>query len=345
MSTPTLPDIEVEVSVTDRPDPAPPRARRGSGTRRGRGRAPRPRTWRRGRFAYALVAPALVFMVLVHLLPAIGGLILSFKNLNTFTFSQLYAAPWAGLDNYRSILFDADNPLHSGFFGAAKNTVIYKFWTVGLTLSGGMAIALLVKRPMRGQKVVRTLMLTPWIVPSYVVAVLWGFMWQSDVGIVNRVLVDYTHVLSDRPVWLLGPNSMWAIIIPSVWRGLPFAMLIFLAGLQALPRELYDAAAIDGAGAFRRFRYITLPLMRPLIGIQLLFGVIYSAYQFAIPYVMLGTNPGGDADLMMTLIVRQSFSNNLFGFGAAASTLLMLGMLAWVAVWYRTFRRDLEVAR
>jgi multiple sugar transport system permease protein len=340
MSTPTLTDIDVQVTVTDRPDPAPPQ---GSGPlarrRRGRGRR---RTWRTSRFAYALIAPAVVFMVLVHLLPAIGGLILSFKNLNTFTFSQLYGAPWAGLQNYRAILFDGSNPLHSGFFGAVENTVVYTFWTVGLTLSGGLAVALLVKRPMRGQKVVRTLMLTPWIVPSYVVAVLWGFMWQSDVGIVNKVLVDYTHVLSDRPVWLLGPHTMWAIIVPSVWRGLPFAMLIFLAGLQALPKDLYDAAAIDGAGALRRFRYITLPLMRPLIAIQLLFGVIYSAYQFAIPYVMLGTNPGPDADLMMTLIVRQSFSNNLFGFGAAASTLLMLGMLVWVAVWYRAFRRDLE---
>jgi multiple sugar transport system permease protein len=207
-----------------------------------------------------------------------------------------------------------------------------------------MAVALLLNRPMRGQKVVRTLMLTPWIVPSYVVAVLWGFMWQSDVGIVNRVLVDYTHVLSDRPVWLLGPNSLWAIIIPSIWRGLPFCMLIFLAGLQAMPKELYEAAALDGAGAWRRFRYITLPLMRPLIAVQLLFGFIYATYQFAIPYVMLGTNPGPDADLMMTLIVRQSFQNNLFGVGAAASTLLMLVMFAWIAIWWRTFRRDLEVA-
>jgi multiple sugar transport system permease protein len=119
-------------------------------------------------------------------------------------------------------------------------------------------------------------------------------------------------------------------------------MLIFLAGLQSLPRELHEAAAIDGAGPLRRFRYITLPLLRPLIAIQLLFGVIYSAYQFAIPVVMLGSNPGPDADLMMTLIVRQSFSNNLFGFGAAASTLLMIAMLFWVAVWFRVFRRDLE---
>jgi multiple sugar transport system permease protein len=310
----------------------------------GEARPPRRRRHRRNRFAYALIAPAVFFMVVVHLLPTAGGFLLSFKNLNTFTFARLFGAPWAGLDNYRSILFDADNPLHNGFFGAVQNTVVYTFWTVGLTLCGGLAVALLLNRPMRGQKLVRTLMLTPWIVPSFVVAILWQFMWQSDVGIVNKVLVDYTHILGHRPIWLLGPNTMWAIVIPSVWRGLPFAMLIFLAGLQAMPHELHEAASIDGAGALKRFRYITLPLLRPLIAVQLLFSVIYAAYQFAIPEIMLGTNPGPDADLMMTLIYRQSFSNNLFGFGAAASTLLMALMFVWVLVWYRTFRRDLEVA-
>ena len=313
---------------------------------------PAPRTRRRvgaaagrRRLAWALIAPAALFMVLVHGLPALGGVYLSFRELNTFTFSQLFDAPSAGLGNYTGILFDADNPLRSGFFGAVRNTTIYTVFTVGGTLCGGLAVALLLNRPIRGQKLIRTLMLTPWIVPSFVVALLWQFMWQSDAGIVNKVLVDYTGLLSERPVWLSGANSLWAIIIPSIWRGLPFAMLIFFAGLQAIPPELAEAAAIDGAGAFRRFRYITLPLMRPLIAIQLLFGVIYAAYQYAIPVVMLGTTPGPHADLMMTLIVRQSFSNNLFGFGAAASVLLTLAMLVWVGVWYRTFKRDLEVVR
>ena len=109
------------------------------------------------------------------------------------------------------------------------------------------------------------------------------------------------------------------------------------------PAELHEAAAIDGAGPWRRFRHITLPLLRPLIGVQLLFHVIYATYQFAIPY-MFGSNPGPDADLMMTLIVRQSFSNSLFGYGGAVSVLLMLAMLVWVAIWYRAFKRDLEVA-
>jgi multiple sugar transport system permease protein len=279
----------------------------------------------------------------VHLLPTVGGFYLSFKNLNLFTFRQLFDAPWIGLGNYETILFE-DNPLRSGFTTAVGNTAVYTFWTVVGTIGGGLAVALLMNREMRGIKVMRALMLTPWIVPSFVVAVLWQYMWQSDIGIVNKVLVDYTGILNDRPIWLIGPNSLWAIIIPSIWRGLPFAFLIFLAGLQAMPKELHEAAAIDGAGAFKRFRYITLPLLRPLIAVQLLFGVIYATYQFSIPYVMFGSNPGPHADLMMTLIVRQSFSNNLFGFGSAVSVLLMLVMFVWVAIWYRTFKRDLEVA-
>jgi multiple sugar transport system permease protein len=325
--TPTEPASTAQLIVE------PPRRRRSSSLKRSR-----------RRLIIGLVAPAVVFMVLVHLLPMLGGVYLSFKNLNTFTFARLFDAPWAGFDNYNSILFEGDNPLRSGFTGAVQNTLVYTFWTVAGTLGGGLAVALLMNRPMRGIKVIRTLMLTPWIVPSFVVAVLWQFMWQSDVGIINKVLVDYTGLLGHRPVWLIGENSLWAIIIPSIWRGLPFAMLIFLAGLQAIPGELHEAAAIDGAGPFKRFRYITLPLLRPLIAIQLLFGVIYSAYQFAIPYVMFGPNPGPDADLMMTLIVRQSFSNNLFGYGSAVSVLLMLAMLVWVAIWYRAFKRDLEVA-
>ncbi|HYZ82449.1 MAG TPA: sugar ABC transporter permease [Solirubrobacteraceae bacterium] len=300
--------------------------------------------WRRRRLAYGLIAPALVVMVLVHLLPAAAGVALSFKNLNTFTFSLLFNAPWNGFENYRSILFDSANPLHSGFFDAARNSIIYTAVTVCGTLGGGLGIALLLHREFPGRRLVRTLMIAPWVVPSFVVAVLWGFMWQSDSGIINKVLVDYTGLLHHRPVWLLGHNSLWAVIIPSVWRGIPLAMLIFLAGLQSMPQELHEAAAIDGAGPWQRFRYITLPLLRPIIAVQLLFGVIYSMYQFTIPYVMLGNNPGPDADLMMTLVVRQSFSNNLFGFGAAASTLLMLAMLVWVAIWFRAFRRDLEAA-
>ncbi len=331
MSTPSVIESRDEARLLARPVP---RRRRRVGAAAAR-----------RRLAWGLIAPAALFMVLVHGLPTVGGIYLSFKDLNTFTFALLFDAPSAGVSNYSAILFDADSPLRPGFFGAVQNTAVYTFFTVGGTLAGGLAVAVLLNRPIRGQTLIRTLMLTPWIVPSFVVALLWQFMWQSDVGIVNKILVDYTGLLSTRPVWLSGEASLWAIIIPSIWRGLPFAIVIFFAGLQAIPKELGEAAAIDGAGPWRRFRYITLPLLRPLVAIQLLFGVIYAAYQYAIPVVMLGSTPGPDADLMMTLIVRQSFQNNLFGVGAAASVLLTLAMFVWVAVWWRTFRRDLEAAR
>ena len=132
------------------PAPAPPAPQR----RRPPVRPPRLR-WRRHRLAYALIAPAVVFMVLVHLLPMLGGFYLSFKKLNTFTFSQLWGAPWNGLENYRSILFDSENPLHSGFMEAVGNTVQYTFFTVAGTIGGGLAVAVLLNRQMRGIKVVR----------------------------------------------------------------------------------------------------------------------------------------------------------------------------------------------
>jgi multiple sugar transport system permease protein len=300
------------------------------------------RSWRRHRFAYALIAPAALFMVAVHLIPSGAGIYLAFLRINVFTYHLLFDAPKAGLDNFRDILLDPANPLRPGLVNAVRNTALYTGWSVALTLVAAMGLALLLNREFRGRRLLRTLAIAPWVVPSFVVAVLWQVMWQSDSGIVNKALVDYAHLLDEKPVWLLGPNTLWAIVIPTVWRGLPFVMLVFLAGLQSIPDELYEAATVDGANAWQRFRYVTLPLLRPLIGIQLLFGVIYSAYQFALPYVMLGPNPGPYADLLMTLIVRQAFTNTLFGYGAAISVLLMAGMLVWILVWYAAFRRDLR---
>jgi multiple sugar transport system permease protein len=119
MSTTTLPPLETEPVVAVQP------------RRRGR------RRYSRNRLAYGLIAPAVAFMVLVHVMPMAGGVWLSFKNLNTFTFAQLWGAPWAGLGNYDAILFDAGNPLRSGFLGAVQNTAVYTFWTVAGTLGGG----------------------------------------------------------------------------------------------------------------------------------------------------------------------------------------------------------------
>lgn len=304
------------------------------------------REWRRHKLAYALVAPALLFMLLVHFIPMVQGIMMSFLKLNQFTLRQFLGAPFVGLGNYKAILLDPENPIRAGLSLAVRNTAIYSVVVTILVLATGMGIALLLNREFKGRAWVRTAMLLPWIVPSYVVGILWGFMWQQDGGIINRILVDWLHLLKEKPFWLIGPNTIWAIIIPTVWRAWPFVMVVFLAGLQQIPAELYEAAEMDGAGAIRRFWHITLPLMKPVIAIQLLFQIIANVYSYNIVIMMFGNgsgHPGQWGDLMMTAIQRQSFGSWLFGYGAAASVLLMVGMMVVVGLWYRSFRKELTI--
>ncbi|WP_374712909.1 carbohydrate ABC transporter permease [Symbiobacterium terraclitae] len=303
-------------------------------------------SWRNNRLAYAMVAPAFLFMLMVHLVPMLQGIAMSFLQLNQFTLRRFLRAPFLGLANYRSVLFDPENPVRAGLAIAARNTAIFSAVVTLLVLATGLGVALLMNRNFRGRALVRTLMLLPWVVPSYVVGILWSFMWHRDTGIINRILVDWLHLLPEKPFWLMGPNTIWAIILPTVWRSWPYVFIVFLAALQTIPGELYEAAAIDGAGPWRRFRHITLPLLRPAIAIQLLFQIIQSVYAFNIVVMMFGNGSGyaGEwGDLLMIAIQRQSFQSWLFGYGAAASVLLMLAMMGVVALWYRIFRQELII--
>ena len=296
-------------------------------------------------FPYLLLLPAALLMLAVNLTPMLQGLWMSLLKLNQFTLAQYLDAPFVGLENYRRILLDADNPLRAGLGHALRNTLLFTLVVSGASIAIGLAVALLMNRPLRGRNVARTLLLLPWIVPSYVVGTLWGNMWQRDSGIVNVVLVDWLHLLDEKPYWLMGPNSFWAIVIPTVWRGWPVMMLIFLAALQAIPDEPYEAATVDGVSRWKQFLHITLPLVKPVIAIQLMFQIIDNVYSYNIVVMMFGNGagfPGEWADLLMPLLTRQSFSYWLFGQGAAVSFVLMLLMLSFVALWLRAFRRSLH---
>jgi multiple sugar transport system permease protein len=303
-----------------------------------------PRRRRPDAFPYLLLWPALLMMFAVNGLPIVHGFYMSLLKLNQFTLGQYLHAPFAGLDNYRHVLFDPDNPLRAGLGHALRNTGLYTIVVSLLSIGIGLGVALLMNRDFPGQRVARTLLLLPWIVPSYVVGVLWGFMWQRDVGIVNVVLVDWLHLLHERPFWLLGANSFWAIVIPTVWRGWPVMMLIFLAALQSIPQEQYEAAALDGVGRWGQFLHITLPLLKPVILIQLMFQIIDNVYSYNIVSMMFGNGagyPGEWADLLMPLLTRQSFSYWFFGQGAAVSFITMALMLVFVGLWLKAFRRSM----
>ena len=295
-------------------------------------------------FPYLLLLPAVVMMFAVNVTPIAQGFYMSLLKLNQFTLGQYLDAPFVGLDNYRRVLFDADNPLRHGLGLALRNTALYTLTVSLLAIAIGLGVALLMNRDFPGRSLARTLLLLPWIVPSYVVGTLWGFMWQRDVGIVNVVLVDWLHLLSERPFWLLGSNSFWAIVIPTVWRAWPVMMLIFLAALQSIPEEPYEAATIDGVSRWKQFLHITLPLLKPVIVIQLMFQIIDNVYSYNIVSMMFGQGagyPGEWADLLMPMLTRQSFNYWLFGQGATVSFITMTLMLVFVGAWLKAFRRSM----
>ncbi|WP_081965936.1 sugar ABC transporter permease [Paenibacillus sp. FSL H7-0357] len=304
--------------------------------------------WRKrvkdNKFAYMLMVPTIIFMMLVHLLPMLQGIWMSFLKLNQFTLVKYLKAPFVGMDNYIGLLFNTDNPVRQGLNFAIRNTAIYAvIVTIGVMIMGLM-MAMLLNRDFPGRSIARTAMLLPWVIPSYVVGVLWGFMWQQN-GIINYILVDVLHIFSEKPFWLLGPNTIWAIIIPTIWRGWPFLMVIFLAGLQTIPDDIYEAATIDGASKFRQFWNMTLPMLKPVIAVQLLFQIINNVYSYNIVSTMFGNGagyPGEWGDLLMTALTRQSFGYWSFGSGSAASMMLMFVMLMVVGVWYRAFRTELN---
>lgn len=297
------------------------------------------------KLAYFLISPAIIAMILIHFIPIISGIMMSFLKLNQFTLKKFLRAPFIGLDNYKAVLFDETSTIRSGFFDSLRNTAVFGTICSILVLSIAMLLAILLNRKFKFRGLARTLLMTPWVVPSFVVGMLWGFMWQND-GIINKILVDVLHILPNKPFWLTGPAVMVAIIIPTIWRQVPFVMLMLLAGLQQIPEEYYEAAKIDGANAWRCFCHVTLPLLKSVLSIQILNGIISYVYSFNIVAMMFGHGagfPGKYGDLLMTNINRSSFQIWQFGTGSAASVIVMICVMGLVAIWYKIFQNDLVV--
>lgn len=294
-----------------------------------------PRQWarlRRAGLPYLLLLPAVGFESLVHVVPMLVGIFMSFKRLTEFFIRNWGAAPNAGLDNYRFAL---------DFNGAVGRSLLQSFWvtcaftilTVGLSWLLGTGAAILMQDPFRGRGLLRTYFLVPYALPAYTAAITWEFMFQRDTGLVNRLLVHDLHLFSHTPFWLLGRNSFPALVITAVWRTWPFVFLVITAGLQNIPGELYEAAAIDGAGVWQRIRRITLPSLRPVNQVLVLVLFLWNFNDFNTPFVLFGNVPPPQADLLSVEIYDTSFQHWNFGSGSAMSVLLLLFLLLVTAAY------------
>lgn len=311
------------------------------------------KAYRENKLAYIFITPAVLAMLLLHFIPLFQGIWISMLRLNQFTLAKYLSAPFLGMQNYYDVLFNPASPMRLGFFTALRNTFFYTVLVTIGTLGLGMIVALMLNRNFKGRAIVRALFLFPWIVPTFVVGLLWGFMWQKSNGIINIVLYDVIHIhrivqlfgipmSPEKPFWLMGdPKTLFAIVIPTIWRGWPHPMLMLLAGLQSISNDYYEAADIDGAGGWKKFWCITFPLLKPVWAILLLFALIFNVYAFNIVAMMFGNGagyPGDWGDLMMTNIFRNSFQRWDFGTGAAVSVMLMILMLTLVNLWYKFYK-------
>ncbi|MDN5686629.1 MAG: sugar ABC transporter permease [Brachybacterium sp.] len=286
-----------------------------------------PRRPRRHLFPYLIIAPAVLLELLIHIIPMATGFWMSFVELTKFFIRRWLEAPFVGLENY-SIAIDLNTPVGQELLNSFLVTVAFTALVVGLSWGLGMAAAVALQRPFRGRGVFRTLFLIPYALPLYASVITWNFMLQRDSGVINHVLVDQLGILEDAPFWLIGDNAFVSVVVVAIWRMWPFAFLMFMAGLQSIPGELYEASAIDGAGPMRQWRSITLPMLAPVNQTMLLVMFLWVFNDFNTPYVLFGSAQPPAGDLISFHIYNASFLSWDFGVGSAMSVLLLLFLLA-----------------
>lgn len=307
---------------------------------------------------FIFILPMAVFLAVFFFLPVLFGIALPFFSGDSSNLQDIRGGTF-GLEHFADVVSSAAG---MGLWDAVRNTLLYTLCVSAGSIVLGLFGALIVSRNFPSAGIVRGLLMLSWIVPSYVAGLIWGFMWQQDSGFVNTVLFDWLHwdVISGlfgatwnysadgtlvKPSWLSGQNAFWAIVVPTVWRNWPFCMMMFLSGIRAIPGEIYEAAALDGASSRDRFLHLTLPLLRPVFAVVILETFVVNIYSFNLVAMMFGNGsgfPGKFGDLMMTFLYRTAFQTWNFGAGAALGTLTMFFMMVCVSVWYRSLSQELR---
>ncbi|MGV9246256.1 carbohydrate ABC transporter permease [Streptomyces sp. NPDC003710] len=292
---------------------------------------------------YLLLLPALILELLVHLVPMVIGIVMSFKELTQFYIRDWGTAPWTGLGNYR-VSVDFDAPVGDALLHSFLVTVGFTLLSVALCWLIGTTAAVYMQETFRGRGLLRALFLVPYALPVYAAVITWVFMFQHDNGLVNHVLHDQLHLTGKPSFWLIGDNSFVALLTVSVWKGWPFAFLIVMAALQHIPRELYEAAALDGAGMWQQVRRITLPSLRSVNQVLILVLFLWTFNDFNTPYVLFGRAAPQDADLISVHIYQASFVTWNFGAGSAMSVLMLLFLLVVTGVYLAVTSRGRRAA-
>jgi len=296
-----------------------------SGARRPAGERPHLFARKRVRqtlLVWCFLLPSLAIFLIYRIIPLGWNLVLSFQD-----WSPMRPAGWAGLDHYEEMFFHDEV-----FWTAFWNTLIYMA-SAPLAIAMALGLALLVNADIRGRDVYRTIIFISYPLMTVAVAIIWRWMFDERVGLINYVAREAGLV--DRPIPFLN-SFTWAlpsVIAANIWQMLGFYMIILLTGLQNIPQNLYEAAAIDGAAARHRFRRITLPLLKPSLFLCFVIGMLNSFTSFDLVYVMTGGGPARATELLVTYIYKLSFVQTKFDYAAAVTVFffVLLIVVAWGA--------------
>ena len=283
---------------------------------------------RQTRLAWILLVPSLAVVALVALYPLGKTVYQSFTNEEFL--AGITPTEWVGLDNYRNLWHD------TFFRDSIWVTVKFTLITVSFEFALGLMIALVVNSSFKGRGLMRAVMLVPWAIPTVVAAQMWKWMLDDVFGVVNDAGVRL-HVLSHSHAWISEPSTALASVCAvDIWKTTPFVALLLLAGLQVIPRDLYEAADVDGASQLQQFWKITLPLLRPAILVTLIFRTLDALRVFDIFYVFFGSRP--DTQTMSIYAQSTIVGDGHVGYGAAVSVAIFLIISLFVVI-YVTFMR------
>lgn len=244
------------------------------------------------------------------------------------------ATPFVGLANYGDVLADRV------FATTVRNTLVWTALSVIAVIALGLVAGLLVNEKIRGRGLIRSLLLVPWIVPGIVVAVVWKWIYNPDFGILDDLLVR-TGLISSNVNFLSDLRiALYAVIAVNVWKSFPFAMLMILAGLQSAPEQLYEAARVDGANAWDRLIYVTLPHLRPVLLVLALLLTIWNMNTFTYIYVLTGGGPVRLTEVMGVYIYNTAFQGFHFGIASAAAVIVFLISGALTLMYVRAIGKD-----
>ncbi|WP_138945776.1 carbohydrate ABC transporter permease [Plantibacter sp. M259] len=273
-------------------------------------------------FAFVLVLPGLALLVAVVAYPLLTALVTAF-------FKQSLVVPGREFVGFQNII----DVLQGDFLKLLGQTMVFTLGTTIAPFIIGFALALALNTRIRGAKMLRGLMLIPWLVPGVVVSFLWMWIFNANYGVANAILGLFGI---EAQAWLAQPQTaMFAVIVAKTWQSFPWIMVMLLAGLQTVPQELHEAAEMDGAGTIRRFFSITVPQLKGIIGLVLLLEFIWNFQHFDIIYVLTGGGPAGSTQTFATAVYETAFRGFDLGHAGALGLLWLILLMALVVVYVR----------